>query len=408
MTDAGQVEIARLGAEGDGVAETAHGAVFVPFALPGERWRETPGGWQREGESPERRAAPCRHFGRCGGCVAQHMSGELYARWKRGMLVEAFRHRGLKAEVEALRPVSERSRRRAFLGVERHGPEVVIGFREEGRHTLVDLEECLVLEPAIVAALGALKEIARLVMPEDEGGRLVVTRLDHGLDVSFDNARKDLAPETRAAAARIATGARFIRLTIAGEPVAELAPPVVTLGGVEVEPPQGAFLQAVPEAEALLIELVVGALPKRAKRAADLFSGLGTFAFPLARRVRVTAIDGDRRAIAALERAARKATGLKPIEAIVRDLFREPLSARELNEFDAVVFDPPRAGAALQAERIAKSSVPAVIAVSCNAATLARDARTLVDGGYVMGPVTPVDQFLYAPHVEAFAVFRRV
>ncbi len=257
------------------------------------------------------------------------------------------------------------------------------------------------LEPAIVAALGAMKEIARLVMPDGEGGRLVVTRLDRGLDVSFDNGRKDLTPETRAAAARIAAGARLIRLTIAGEPVAELAPPVVTLGGVEVEPPQGAFLQAVPEAEALLIELVVGALPKRAKRATDLFSGLGTFAFPLARRVRVTAIDGDRRAIAALERAARKASGLKPIEAIVRDLFREPLSARELNEFDAIVFDPPRAGAALQAERIAKSSVPVVIAVSCNAATLARDARTLVDGGYVMGPVTPVDQFLYAPHVEA-------
>jgi 23S rRNA (uracil1939-C5)-methyltransferase len=280
VTDAGQVEIVRLGAEGDGVAETAGGPVFVPFALPGELWRETSGGWQRESESPERRAAPCRHFRRCGGCVAQHMSGELYARWKRGMLVEAFRHRGLKPEVEPLRPVSERSRRRAFLGVERHGSEVVIGFREEGSHTLVDIEECLVLEPAIVAALGAMKEIARLVMPDGEGGRLVVTGLDRGLDVSFDNGRKDLAPETRAAAARIAAGARFIRLTIAGEPVAELAPPVVTLAGVEVEPPQGAFLQAVPEAEALLIELVVGALPKRAKRAAQPFSGLGTFAFP--------------------------------------------------------------------------------------------------------------------------------
>ncbi len=407
MTDAAEVEIVRLGAEGDGVAQTVRGPVFVPFALPGERWRDNDGVWQRMSDGTERRAAPCRHFGRCGGCVAQHMSAELYARWKRDMLVEAFRHRGLNAEVEALRTVSERSRRRAFLGVERHGPEVVVGFREEGSHTLVDIEECLVLEPAIMAALGAMKEIARLVMPEDEGGRLVVTRLDHGLDVSFDNGRKDLAPETRAAAARIATDARFIRLTIAGEPVVELGAPVVTLGGVEVEPPQGAFLQAVPEAEALLVELVVGALPKRAKRAADLFSGLGTFAFPLGRRVRVTAIDGDRRAIHALERAARKATGLKPIEAIVRDLYREPLAVRELDQFDALVFDPPRAGAALQAERIAKCSVPVVIAVSCNAATLARDARMLIDGGYVMGPVTPVDQFLYAPHVEAVAVFRR-
>jgi 23S rRNA (uracil1939-C5)-methyltransferase len=167
------------------------------------------------------------------------------------------------------------------------------------------------------------------------------------------------------------------------------------------------FLQAVPEAERLMIDLVVAALPKKAKRVGDLFSGLGTFTFPLAKRVQVSAFDSDRRAIEGLQAATRRTTGLKPIEARVRDLFREPLSPKELDAFDAVVLDPPRAGAAEQSERLARSKVPVVIAVSCAPATLARDARTLIDAGFKMGPVVPIDQFLYSPHIEAVTVFRR-
>jgi 23S rRNA (uracil1939-C5)-methyltransferase len=167
------------------------------------------------------------------------------------------------------------------------------------------------------------------------------------------------------------------------------------------------FLQAVPEAERLMIDLVMDALPKKAKRVGDLFSGLGTFTFPLARKVQVSAFDSDRRAIAVLEAAARRTTGLKPIDARIRDLFREPLSPKELEGFDAVVLDPPRAGAAEQSARLARSKVPVVIAVSCAPATLARDARTLIDAGFKMGPLVPIDQFIYSPHIEAVTVFRR-
>jgi 23S rRNA (uracil1939-C5)-methyltransferase len=407
MGEVAEVEIARLGAQGDGVAETPRGPSFVPFALPGERWRVEGTATTRLTESPERRAAICRHFGLCGGCVAQHMSERLENEWKRDIVVEAFRHRGIAADVAPVRRVAPHSRRRAFLGVERRGTDVIIGFREEGQHKLVDLEECPVLDPAIVAAVDRLREMARIAMPEGQGGRLVVTRLDRGLDVSFDNGLKALEPAARAELAALALGANLIQLIVAGELIVISGTPAITIGGVAVEPAPGAFLQAVPEAEAMLIEHALAALPRKAKKIADLFSGTGTFTFALARRAAVTAFDGDKRAIGALSAAVKHAQGLKPIEARVRDLFREPLSVRELDAFDVVVLDPPRAGAAAQAERLAKSKVPVVIAVSCNPATLARDSRTLVDGGYALGPVTPIDQFLFSPHVEAVTVLSR-
>lgn len=401
------VIIEGLGARGDGIAMRGGETAYVPFALPGERWRLADAGAERLTDSLERAAPLCRHFLACGGCVAQHMAPALYRAWKRGLVVEAFRHRGIDAEVAEPVAVAAGSRRRAFLGVERRGAEVILGFREEGRHTLVDLAECPVLDPAIAGAFPALRALARCVMADGAAGRLVVTRLDRGLDVSFDNGRRDLAPEERAAAAALAQRAGIQRLMVAGEPVVAAGRAEVSVGGVTVEIEPGLFLQAVPEAERLIADLCLAALPKRARAAADLFAGVGTLTLPLARRVAVTAFDSDRRAIAALSGAVRHAQGLKPVAAQVRDLFRDPLSARELAAFDAVVLDPPRAGAAAQAERLAKSKVPVVIAVSCNPATLARDARSLIDGGYRMGPVTPIDQFLFSAHVEAVAVFRR-
>lgn len=407
MAESTELTIERLGAKGDGIAMREGAPVYVPFALPGEQWRVGSEGAQRLTDSAERAEPACRHFLQCGGCLAQHMSPTLYRDWKHGLVVEAFRHRGLDAEVAPVVVVDRNSRRRAFLGVERRGAEVIIGFREEGQHTLVDLAECPVLDPLIVGAVAGLREMARRVMVDRAGGRLVVTKLDHGLDVSFDNGRKDLSPHERAELGALAQKMRLARLVVGGEEIVAAGRPVLTIGGVEVEIAPGLFLQAVPEAERLLADLCVAALPKRAKKVADLFSGVGTLTFPLARRASVAAYDSDRRAINALAGAMRHAQGLKPVTATVRDLYRDPLSARELAEFDAVVLDPPRAGAADQAERLAKSKVPVVIAVSCNPATLARDARTLIDGGYRMGPVTPIDQFLFSPHVEAVTVFRR-
>ena len=407
MGEGREVEIVRLGAQGDGVAIEGDLPLFVPGALPGEHWRVGHGDPVLLTASQERQTPPCRHFDLCGGCMSQHMSAALYSKWKHTIVADAFQHRGIAAEVLPVVAVNAASRRRAFFGVERKGAEVTIGFREEGQHTLVDLRECVVLDASIVAAVPGLREMAQIAMRDREGGRLVVTRVDRGLDVGFENGRKDLSPHERGRLAELARRLRLVRLTVGGDALVEAGRALVTIGGVEVELPPAVFLQAVPEAETKLIELVMAALPKRAKKAVDLFSGVGTLTFPLARRLAVTAFDSDKRAIGALTQAQRNAQGLKPIEARVRDLFREPLSVRELDLFDVVVFDPPRAGAAEQAERIAKSKVPVVIAVSCNPATLARDARALIDGGYKMGPVTPIDQFLYSPHIEAVAVFRR-
>lgn len=403
-----EVTIDRLGSQGDGVVEGDPGPVYVPFGLPGERWRlrdDAPP--ELAHASPDRMKPVCRHFGTCGGCMSQHMAEQCYVDWKQRAVADAFAHRGIGADIRPMQRVPLHSRRRAFFGVERRGKEVLIGFREEGQHALVDMSECPVLEPTIVAALGALREMARVAMPGDKSGRLVVTRLDAGLDVSFDNGIKILSPEERAKLAALATSANLVRLTVAGDLVVQRGTPTLTVGGIETEPPAGVFLQAVPAAEEILTRFVIEALPKKAKRAVDLFSGIGTFAFPLAAKVSVAAFDSDKRAVHALQSAARKASGLKPIEATARDLFREPLSVRELDTFDFAVFDPPRAGAASQAERLAKSKIPVVVAVSCAPATLARDARVLMDGGYEMGPVTPVDQFLYSPHTEAVATFRR-
>ena len=409
VDDYNDVTIMRLGAQGDGVVETGNGSDFIPFALPGETWRlfadKSPA--RRMTDSPERIAPLCRHFGICGGCMSQHMSPALYSDWKRSVIVQAFAHRGINSEVAPLTAIAPRSRRRAFLGVECTDRNVFIGFREEGQHTLVDMIECPVLDPMIVAALPLLKDMARIAMPSRTSGRLVVTKLDHGLDVSFDNGHKMLHADDRQALAKLCKSGRIIRLIVAGDMVVTHESTALTLGGVAVDPPPSIFLQAVPQAEALLIDLVLKALPAKAKRVADLFCGIGTFALPLARKVQVFAVDSDKRALAALEMATRHATGLKPIEVRQRDLFREPLSPKELEGFDAVVFDPPRAGAAEQTERIARSKVRHVIAVSCAPTTLARDAKALIDAGFKMGPVTPIDQFLYSPHTEAVAVFKR-
>jgi 23S rRNA (uracil1939-C5)-methyltransferase len=408
------IEIASIGAQGHGVADTPEGRVYVRYALPGERWRIAADGTAEPVTASEARASPvCRHFGTCGGCIAQHMPPEMYRDWKQAIVTQAFAHRGIEAPIEPIRQVPPRSRRRAVFGVARRGSqEIALGFHEEGQHTLVNLGECPVLHEDIVAAFPHLREIARLVLGEGEGARLVVTRADNGLDVSLEGRRGPLAPDTLAALAAIAQRARLARLLIAGSVVFLRATPIVTFGaagghaGVPVELPQGAFLQAVPESEGVMVELALEALG-RPKRVADLFAGLGTFTLAIARRVPVLAVDTDRPSLAALEKAART-QGLRPILTKARDLMRDPLSRGELANFDAVMLDPPRAGAKAQAEVLARSSVSRIAYASCNPATLARDARILIDGGYRLERVAPVDQFLFSPHVEAIAAFRRV
>jgi 23S rRNA (uracil1939-C5)-methyltransferase len=405
---ASEVIIDRLGAQGDGIVETGGAApLFVPGGLPGERWALAAGGPPRRlCDAPERIEPVCPHFGACGGCKAQHMSAALYRAWKTDIIHTAFAHRGLDVPIAPLRSVAIRSRRRAVFGVRRSGPDVAIGFREEGQHRLVDVTSCVVLVPEVVAALPALREMARLAVPSGVGGRLVVTATATGLDVAFETGKAKLSADARANLAQLAQSAGVARLTVDGDPVALIATPALMFAGVSVALPQNAFVQAVPEAEAILSALVLTGVGK-AKRVADLFAGLGTFTFALARRAEVLAVDSDRRAIGALGNAARHAQGLRPITTKIRDLFREPLSAQELKGLDAVVLDPPRAGAKDQSAAIARAKVATVVAVSCNPATLARDIRILVDAGYRVDGVTPVDQFVFSAHLEAVAVLRR-
>src|SRR5919198_1544555 len=329
MGEADTLDIVRLGAQGDGIADTVGGPIYLPYALPGERWTVSDGGRaERLSDSPQRQPALCRHFGQCGGCIAQHMSDRLYREWKHGLVALAFTHRGIDAPLAEMRMMALHSRRRAVFGIARKGAHVVLGFREEGKHALVDLAECPVVDPAIVAELGWLREMARIALRENAGGRLLVTRFDNGLDVAVEGGRSRPTPEVRGALARLAEAASLLRLSVDGDDIVLRGRPTLASGGVTINPPPGVFLQAVPEAEATMIDLIVAATANT-HYVADLFCGVGTFTFPLARGARVLAVDGDRRALEALDAAARAAQGIKPVAVRVRDLFREPLSRKE-------------------------------------------------------------------------------
>lgn len=405
-----QFAIDRLGAQGDGVADVDGKMVFVPFALPGERIEA-----DVEGErgrilrvlqpSAERVVPVCKHFGKCGGCSVQHLASDAYAEWKRDLVVNAFQARGLEPEVDVLqRPAGKR--RRAALKALRAQSGVELGFHEAASHDLVAIEECPVLEPKIVAALPAIGMLIAPLLPKRDEARVTITLTKSGLDVEVDGTERKLSPEIRTGLASNASAMGLARLVVGGDIIVETLPSFLTFGPADVLLPPSVFVQAVEAAEIEIAHRIVAALGK-AKKVADLFCGLGAFTFPIAANARVSAFDGSKAAVVALANAAKKTSGLKPISAVARDLFREPLSPLELNEHDAIVFDPPRAGAEAQSQRLARSKVKTVIAVSCNPATLARDARHLVDGGYKIESVTPVDQFVYSAHVEVVAVFRR-
>jgi 23S rRNA (uracil1939-C5)-methyltransferase len=405
-----EVRIARLGAQGDGVADGPDGPLFVPFALAGERVKveATPGSDRAAlidvlEPSPDRVAPVCPHFGVCGGCALQHLEANAYLAWKRELVVAALRSRGLDAEVDAVRPVPLGSRRRAGLALGR-GIALALGYRRARSHELIDIDICPILSPRIVARLPKLKRALGTLLGGKREARVSLTETEGGLDIVLEGVRP--SPAALGAFAGKAAALGVARLTLEGESIGSIVAPRIDLSGAEVRLPPGAFLQASREAEATLAELVRDGA-QGVKHLADLFAGLGTFTFALARDAAVDAYEADAAALAALAEAARKTPRLKPVRGIVRDLFRAPLGVKELKAYDAVVFDPPRAGAAAQAEALAKSAVPKVVAVSCNPGTLARDLRILVDGGYRIARVTPVDQFLFSPHVEVVAHLER-
>ncbi|MDR3493721.1 MAG: class I SAM-dependent RNA methyltransferase [Ancalomicrobiaceae bacterium] len=403
------VTIAAIGHKGDGVAETGSGQLFVPLSLPGERLRvDRSGDRGRIVEliepSPDRVSAPCPHFGTCGGCALQHMAEPAYLEMKRQAIVAAFADRGITVEVPLPVAVPPKSRRRAVIAVQRSGRSTVVGFRERLSHTVADAGQCLIVTETIRTALPSLARLAEVLSFDKKGAIFTVVDTETGLDVTATEGK--LAESRRQEAIGLVLKLGFARFSVGDEIIVEARAPIVRFGKAAVTLPPGAFLQAVQPAEHAMVAEVLAAT-KGAKRVADLFAGCGTFALQLAETARVTAVENDKATLEALDRAARHTPGLKPVEAEARDLFRRPLMAKELSAFDAVVFDPPRDGAAAQAKEIAKSKLPVAIAVSCNPATLARDARYLLDGGYKLASVKAFDQFLWSHHVEVVARFER-
>lgn len=408
-----RLTISHVGAQGDGVAP---GPVFVPLTLAGEVVEaEVRDG--RAGDvslltpSPERQEAPCPHFGTCGGCALQHWQSEPYLAWKGEQVRLALSRQGLETELRPTVGIPPATRRRLALHARRLGDgSVVLGFKARKSWSLVPIETCVVSDPRLVEALPRLRRIASAVLDHPKSApTLHVTLTETGLDVDITGVERrsgGLSGDRRMEAIRAAEAADLARLSLAGEVLAMRRAPRVRFGGAEVTLPPGGFLQAVPEAEAAMVERVLAGV-EGAKRIADLFCGAGTFTFPLASVAPVLAADAAEGGIVALKAGRAGLKGLSPIEAVARDLFRRPLTPHDLKGIDTVVFDPPRAGAQAQVEQIAASKATTVVGVSCNPVTFARDARVLVDAGFRLEEVTPVDQFLWSAHVELVGTFRR-
>jgi 23S rRNA (uracil1939-C5)-methyltransferase len=403
--------IERLGRRGEGVARGEAGPVFVPFALPGETVAAMVDGERGslldvEKPSPDRVVPFCPWFTQCGGCAVQNLALDAQWRWKRDLVVFALSQAGLDAPVEPCRDAHGFGRRRATFHARRGADgRMQVGFMAARSHDLVAIDACPLFAPALDGALVAARSAADALGDLDKPLDLLVTATDNGLDMDIRGAGP-IAERHRAALIGVAQENDLARLTHHGAIVIARKPPVVTVAGIPVALPAGAFLQATQAGEDMLASLVVEAA-RDAKRIADLYCGIGTFALRLARRAQVFAVESHADAVAALHAAAGASPELRALRAEIRDLARRPLTPEELKAFDCVVFDPPRAGAAEQVAALAKSEVPLVVAVSCNPQTFARDAKTLVDGGYTLERVTPVDQFRHSPHVELVGVFRR-
>jgi 23S rRNA (uracil1939-C5)-methyltransferase len=427
-----RLTIEKLGARGEGVARGPENSpIFVPYALPGEEVLAEVD--DERGKlievlkaSPDRVAAPCPHFGACGGCAVQTLGKPAYETWKRGLVVEALRLAGIAVEVAPLRaalsvevaPLRAASsvevaplraawgagRRRATFHArfdQRGG--VRAGFMEARSHRIYPIDACPILAPEMAAAPAVAQELALCLKSLDKPLDLVVTGTNSGLDIDLRGCGKlDFALEQKLVAA--AQRLDLARIANHGVIVIERRAPEISCGRASVSPPPGGFLQATAAGEEILTSLVGEAL-SGAKKCADLFSGSGAFALRLAEKAEVVCYESDAPALNAGLRAARACVGLRAVSGEVRDLFTRPLLPAELNQFDAVVFDPPRAGAEKQARELADSAVPRVAGVSCNPQTFGRDARILMGGGYELKSVTPVDQFLYSPHVELIGIF---
>ncbi|MCR9110189.1 methyltransferase [Marivita sp. XM-24bin2] len=400
------VKIKRLGHLGDGIAD---GPIYVPSALPGEVVSGTlVGEHLRDPKidmpSEHRVKPPCSHARSCGGCQLQHASDVFVADWKREVVRQALAAQGIAVELDEPITSPARSRRRATFSVKRTKKGALAGFHMKASDTIIAVPNCQLVHPDLVAALPMVEALGVLGASRKGELSVLVTRTNTGLDVSVTGGKEmDLA--LHQALADLAREYDLTRISWDGEIALQRRAPVLALGPADLTPPPGTFLQATKDGETALINAVKQALTG-AKRVADLFAGCGTFALPLAQDAMVHAVEADRDMMNALDHAWRNAEGLKRVTHEVRDLFRNPLQPDELSRFDAVVIDPPRAGAAAQVAEIAQTKIPKIAHVSCNPATFARDTATLIRAGYDLEWVKVVDQFRWSTHVELVALLR--
>lgn len=411
------VKIQSLGAQGDGIAHCPDGTVYVPFTLPGEtvaiaRVKDQGTIMSITEASPDRREPACRHFGpdgkngTCGGCSLQHVQDEPYHDFKWNLVVAALRSKGLDVEVDPLVICRPGERRRVVFTARKTEKGLLLGFSQANSHHIVAIEECPIAAPAIVSRLDAIRAIGLPLASNAEPFRITVMETLSGLDIAVDGIKSVNDKQRRALTETVLAMRGIARVSLSGEILIEPQKPVIEFGSVKVAPPAGSFVQATKVAEEAMAERVVAHVGK-SKRIADLFCGTGTFTLRLARVGKVHGVEAEEKPLKSLDFAARNTPGLKPVTIERRDLFRHPLIAKELKLYDAVVFDPPRAGAEAQCKELARSTVKKIVAVSCNPLSFARDLSILVEGGYRITSVTPIDQFLWSPHVEAVATLEK-
>lgn len=401
------LRIARLGHLGDGIAEDG---TFVPGTLPDEIVE----GDLDQGRiaapriltpSAQRVRPPCAQARACGGCALQHAADGFVADWKAQVISTALAGRGLDAPIRATITSPVRSRQRATLAARRGRSGPIVGFHRRGSDDIVPPTDCHLLHPDLAALIPLVGMITTRAASRKDTLDIALTRSMTGVDIAISGGR---VPEAAVAAdlAALTSGAGVARLGWNGQIIAQHARPEVAFGSARVPLPPGAFLQATPEGAAALLAAVHEALG-RPRRVADLFAGLGTFALPLAQTCDVTAYEGAAEMVAAMDQGARHAIGLRGLRTEVRDLFRRPLSPADLAQFDAVVIDPPRAGALAQVTELARAQVGVIAMISCNPVSFARDAHLLIEGGYQLDWVQPVDQFRWSTHVELAARLSR-
>lgn len=405
-----KISIERLGHLGDGIAMGEAGPIYAPGFLPGEvvegdLVKDTLTGGKIVTPSPDRVKPPCAHARSCGGCLMQHAADGFVATWKEGIVRGALAGQGLEAPFRPMATSPARSRRRATLTGRKTKGGVLMGFHARGSDVLVPIPNCQLLHPDLVAAFPGLEAMVKLGGSRSTEVQLTVTRSLAGPDVAVTGG-KELDAQMRMDLARLCETHGFARLTWDGETIALRAAPMQRFGRALVAPPPGAFLQATAEGESALLQAVALAIGP-ARRVVDLFAGCGTFSLPLAERAEVHAVEGEATMTAALEKGARNAEGLKRVTVETRDLFRRPLEPDEFKGVDAVVIDPPRAGAEAQTARLVAAKVPVIAYVSCNPVTFARDAKALIQSGYRLDWVQVVDQFRWSSHVELAARLSR-